>query len=89
MITNVTHRTMIMSETYVVCEGYAYWEKDGNYFTTSVNADKSIAWKDAVKLDIKSSGGIDVKSVHQLYDCLHSIKTVQRKLLNETRKVAV
>lgn len=78
-----------MSDNYVVCEGYAYWEKDGNYFTTSVNADKSIAWKDAVKLDIKSSGGIDVQSVHQLYDHLHGIKTVQRKLLNETRKVAV
>ena len=78
-----------MSDTYVVCEGVAYFEKDGNYYTASVNADKSIDWKHANKIDIKSAGGPDIKSVHSIYDALISIKTAQRNLLHETRRVAV
>ena len=76
-------------ENYVVCEGYAYWEKDGNYYTTTVDGKNNINWSNATRIDIKSSGGIDIANVHQLYDCLHGIKTAQRQLLNETRKVAV
>ena len=76
-------------ENYVVCEGYAYWEKDGNYYTTTVDKKNNIQWADASRIDIKSSGGIDITNVHQLYDSLHSIKTAQRQLLNETRKIAV
>ena len=76
-------------ENYVVCEGYAYWEKDGNYYTTTVDKKNNIQWADATRIDIKSSGGIDITNVHQLYDSLHSIKTSQRQLLNETRKIAV
>lgn len=78
-----------MSDTYVVVEGVAYYEKDGNYYTTSVNADKTIDWKHATKIDIKSSSGPDIKSVHSIYDSLVSIKSAQRKLFNETRRVAV
>ena len=77
-------------DNYVVCEGYAYWEKDGNYFTTTLMDKNNIQWADASRIDIKSTGGIDIANVHQLYDCLlHAIKTAQRQLLNETRKVAV
>jgi hypothetical protein len=78
-----------MTETYVVVEGVAYYEKDGNYYTTSLNPDKSIDWKNATKIDIKSTGGPDITSVHSIYDSLISIKTSQRKLFNETRRVAV
>jgi len=78
-----------MSDNYVVCEGVAYFEKDGNYYTASVNRDNTIDWKHANKIDIKSSGGPDIKLVHSIYDSLHSIKTKQRQLLNETRKIAV
>ena len=78
-----------MSDNYVVCEGYAYWEKDGNYYTTTVDRKNNINWDNASRIDIKSSGGIDITNVHQLYDALHSIKTAQRQLLNETRKIAV
>lgn len=76
-------------DNYVVCEGYAYWEKDGNYYTTTVDRRNNIQWSDASRIDIKSPGGIDITNVHQLYDCLHTIKSAQRQLLNETRKVAV
>ena len=76
-------------ENYVVCEGYAYWEKDGNYYTTTVDKKNNIQWADATRIDIKSTSGIDITNVHQLYDSLHSIKTSQRQLLNETRKIAV
>ena len=78
-----------MNETYVVVEGVAYYEKDGNYYTTSLNPDKSIDWKNASKIDIKSTSGPDIKSVHSIYDALINIKTSQRKLFNETRRVAV
>lgn len=78
-----------MNETYVVVEGVAYYEKDGNYYTTSLNPDKSIDWKNATKIDIKSSGGPDIRSLHSIYDSLITIKTSQRKLFNETRRVAV
>lgn len=78
-----------MIDNYVVCEGYAYWEKDGNYFTTTVDKKNNIQWSDASRIDIKSTSGIDITNVHQLYDCLHAIKTAQRQLLNETRKIAV
>ena len=78
-----------MTETYVVVEGVAYYEKDGNYYTTSLNPDKSIDWQNATKIDIKSTGGPDITSVHSIYDSLISIKTSQRKLFNETRRVAV
>ena len=77
------------SDNYVVCEGYAYWEKDGNYFTTTVDKRKNIDWKNASRIDIKSPGGLDIPNIHQLYDCLHTIKSAQRQLLNETRKVSV
>ena len=80
---------MTMNETYVVVEGVAYYEKDGNYYTTSLNPDKSIDWKNATKIDIKSSGGPDIRSLHSIYDSLITIKTSQRKLFNETRRVAV
>jgi|TARA_B100001059_G_scaffold203473_1_gene212120 hypothetical protein len=76
-------------DNYVVCEGYAYWEKDGNYYTTTVDKKNNINWANASRIDIKSPGGLDITSVHQLYDCLHTIKSTQRQLLNETRKVAV
>ena len=88
MITNALE-IMTMNETYVVVEGVAYYEKDGNYYTTSLNPDKSIDWKNATKIDIKSTGGPDIKSVHSIYDALINIKTSQRKLFNETRRVAV
>ena len=78
-----------MTENYVVCEGYAYWEKDGNYFTTLVNGDNNVDWQNAKKLDIKSSGGPDISNVHTIYDSLHAIKSAQRQLLNETRKLSV
>ena len=78
-----------MIDNYVVCEGYAYWEKDGNYYTTTVDRKNNINWDDASRIDIKSSGGIDITNVQQLYDALHTIKTAQRRLLNETRKIAV
>jgi hypothetical protein len=77
-----------MSDNYVVCEGFAYWEKDGNYYTTTVK-DGVINWAESSRVDIKSSGGCDVTDVHQLYDCLHGIKAAQRKMLNEQRKLAV
>jgi len=76
-------------DNYVVCEGYAYWEKDGNYYTTIVDRRNNIQWADASRIDIKSSRGIDITNLHQLYDCLHTIKSSQRQLLRETRKVAV
>ena len=78
-----------MTDNYVVCEGCAYWEKDGNYFTTLVNGDNNVDWKNAKKLDIKSSSGPDIGTVHTIYDSLHAIKEAQRQLLNETRKVSV
>ncbi|NDG31945.1 hypothetical protein EB118_17960 [bacterium] len=78
-----------MNDTYVVVEGVAYYEKDGNYYTTSVNPDKSVDWKNAVKIDIKSTDGVDIKSVHSIYDALITIRSSQRKLLNETRRVAI
>ena len=80
---------MTMNDTYVVVEGVAYYEKDGTYYTTAVNPDKSIDWKNAIKLDIKSNDGPDIKSVHSIYDALINIKTSQRKLFNETRRVTV
>jgi len=88
MITNLTLKIMTTSDNYVVCEGFAYWEKDGNYYTTTVK-DGVINWAESTRIDIKSPGGYDVIHVHQLYDCLHDIKAAQRKMLNETRKVAV
>lgn len=89
MMTTKKQETMIMNDTYVVVEGVAYYEKDGNYYTTSVNPDKSIDWKHATKIDIKSSNGPDIKSVHSIYDALISIKSAQRNLLHETRRVNV
>ena len=80
---------MIMNDTYVVVEGVAYYEKSGSYYTTSLNPDKSIDWENATKLDIKSTDGVDIKSVHSIYDALLNIKTFQRKLFNETRRVTV
>ncbi len=77
------------SDNYVVCEGCAYWEQDGNYYTTTVNKRKNIDWKNATRIDIKSDSGLDITNIHQLYDCLHTIKKAQRQLLNETRKLAV
>lgn len=88
MITNLQENAT-MSDTYVVVEGVAYYEKDGNYYTTSVNTDKSIDWKNATKIDIKSAGGPDIGIVHSIYDSLQFIKSAQRKLLNETRKLSV
>jgi len=76
-------------DNYVVCEGYAYWEKDGNYYTTTVDGKNNINWQNATRIDIKSSSGLDSRNVHSLYDSLHAIKTAQRQLLNETRKIAV
>ena len=81
--------TLIMIDTYVVVEGVAYYEKDGNYYTTSVNADNTIDWKNATKIDIKSSDGPDIGTVHSIYDSLQFIKSAQRRLLNETRKLSV
>ena len=78
-----------MTDTYVVVEGVAYWEKDGNYYTTSVNADNTVDWKNATKIDIKSTSGPDIGIVHSIYDSLQFIKSTQRQLLNETRKVSV
>lgn len=78
-----------MTDTFVVIEGVAYWEKDGNYYTTSVNADSTIDWKHATKIDIKSPGGPDIGIVHSIYDSLQFIKSAQRQLLNETRKLSV
>ena len=78
-----------MIDTYVVIEGVAYYEKDGNYYTTSVNPDSTIDWKHATKIDIKSSGGPDIGIVHSIYDSLQFIKSAQRQLLNETRKLSV
>lgn len=78
-----------MIDTYVVTEGVAYWEKDGNYYTTSVNADSTIDWNNATKIDIKSSSGPDIGTVHSIYDSLQFIKSAQRRLLNETRKLSV
>jgi len=78
-----------MIDTYVVVEGVAYWEKDSNYYTTSVNADNTIDWKNATKIDIKSSDGPDIGTVHSIYDTLQFIKSSQRRLLNETRKLSV
>ena len=78
-----------MIDTYVVVEGVAYYEKDGNYYTTSVNADNTIDWKNATKIDIKSSDGPDIGTVHSIYDSLQFIKSAQRRLLNETRKLSV
>lgn len=78
-----------MTDNYVVCEGYAYWEKDGNYFTTLVNGDNNVDWNNAQKLDIKSPSGPDIGTVHTIYDSLHAIKNAQRQLLNETRKISV
>jgi hypothetical protein len=80
---------MTMNDTYVVVEGVAYYEKDGNYYTTSLNPDKSIDWKNATKIDIKSTSGPDITSIHSIYDSLITIKTSQRKLFNETRRVAI
>jgi len=77
------------SDNYVVCEGIAYWEQDGNYYTTTVNKRKNIDWKNATRIDIKSDSGLDITNIHLLYDCLHTIKASQRQLLNETRKLAV
>lgn len=88
MITN-SLENVTMSDTYVVVEGVAYYEKDGNYYTTSVNADNTIDWKHAVKVDIKSANGPDIGTVHSIYDSLQFIKSAQRKLLNETRKLSV
>lgn len=88
MITN-SLENVTMSDTYVVVEGVAYYEKDGNYYTASVNADKTIDWKHAVKVDIKSANGPDIGTVHSIYDSLQFIKSAQRKLLNETRKLSV
>lgn len=81
--------TLTMIDTYVVVEGVAYWEKDGNYYTTSVNTDNTVDWKHATKIDIKSSGGPDIGTVHSIYDSLQFIKSSQRRLLNETRKLSV
>ncbi len=78
-----------MIDTYVVIEGVAYYEKDGNYYTTSVNSDNTVDWKHATKLDIKSAGGPDIGIVHSIYDSLQFIKSAQRRLLNETRKLSV
>lgn len=78
-----------MTDTYVVVEGVAYWEKDGNYYTTSVNTDHTVDWKNATKIDIKSTSGPDIGIVHSIYDSLQFIKSTQRQLLNETRKVSV
>ena len=80
---------LTMIDTYVVVEGVAYYEKDGNYYTTSVNADTTIDWKNATKIDIKSSDGPDIGIVHSIYDSLQFCKSCQRKLLNETRKLSV
>jgi hypothetical protein len=78
-----------MSDTYVVVEGVAYYEKDGNYYTASVNADNTVDWKHATKIDIKSASGPDIGIVHSIYDSLQFIKSSQRNLLHETRRVAV
>jgi len=78
-----------MNDTYVVVEGVAYYEKDGNYYTTSVNPDSTIDWKNVTKIDIKSSSGPDIGIVHSIYDSLQFIKSAQRQLLNETRKLSV
>jgi hypothetical protein len=78
-----------MIDTYVVVEGVAYYEKDGNYYTTSVNSDSTIDWKHATKIDIKSAGGPDIGTVHSIYDSLQFIKSAQRNLLHETRRVTV
>lgn len=80
---------MTMNDTYVVVEGVAYYERSGNYYTTSLNPDKSIDWENATVIDIKSSDGTDIKSVHSIYDALIKIKSFQRKLFNETRRVNV
>lgn len=89
MMTTKILETLTMSDTYIVVEGVVYYEKDGTYYTTSVNPDKSIDWKHAVKVDIKSANGPDIGTVHSIYDSLQFIKSAQRKLFNETRRVAV
>lgn len=77
-----------MNDTYVVVEGMVYYEKSGEYYTTSINADKSIDWKSATKINIRD-GRNDLTSVHRIFDALIIIRQAQRNLMNETRMVSV